>query len=271
MGIIPTTTAIETNLENGWLQIIFNTPENRNALSETMVADIKAVLSAVKDDRTVRGISFRGNGGIFCAGGDLKGFRAIYEKGADGKEEAIALSASAGEFFAMIADMPQVTVALIEGAAMAGGFGVACCCDIIVSAKDAKYALTETRIGITPAQIAPYVLARLGPTTGKRMMMLGSRFDGEGAHKLGLVDELVNDSSELRAAEHKIKTETLACAPNAVAITKDIVHQVQSGLSVHEFVKTAADAFATGLTSSEGREGISSFLEKRKPNWLQQD
>ncbi|UTW54769.1 enoyl-CoA hydratase/isomerase family protein [Kordiimonas sp. SCSIO 12610] len=269
MTNIPETTAITTNLRDGWLQIVFNMPESRNALSDKMVADIKAVLNAVRDDRSVRGISFRGNGGVFCAGGDLKGFRSIHEKGVEAKGEAESLSKSAGEFFAMIADMPQITIALVEGAAMAGGFGVACCCDIITSTTNAKYALTETRIGITPAQIAPYILARLGAITGKRMMLLGSRFDGKTAHELGLVDYTVDTPDALTTIEDKIKSETFACAPNAVAVTKEIIRQVQSGLPTDEFIKVAANAFANGLTSNEGREGIASFLEKRHPKWAE--
>ncbi len=269
MTVLPHTKAITADLNNGWLQIRFNTLENRNALSDIMVTDITNVLNAVKDDRNVRGISFRGNGGIFCAGGDLKGFRSVCEQGAEGKTSAETLSATAGEFFALIANTPQITVALIEGAAMAGGFGIACCCDIIASTSDAKFALTETRIGITPAQIAPYVLARLGLTVGKRMMLLGSRFDGEKAKELGLVDYLASLPEDLAGIESQIKSEALTCAPNAIAVTKDIVRKVQSGLPAEAFITEAADAFATALVSTEGREGIASFLEKRKPDWSQ--
>jgi isohexenylglutaconyl-CoA hydratase len=267
MTSIPATTATTTDLKDGWLQIRFNTAENRNALSDEMVTDITAVLEAVKDDRNVRGISFQGNGGIFCSGGDLKGFRTIYEQGPSGKHAAETLSATAGDFFALIANMPQITVALIEGAAMAGGFGIACCCDVIASTPDAKFALTETRIGITPAQIAPYVLARLGQNVGKRMMLLGSRFDGTKANELGLVDYIAKVPQDLAEIENQIKSETLACAPNAIAVTKDIVRKVQSGLPAKTFITEAADAFAEALVSDEGREGIASFLEKRKPDW----
>jgi isohexenylglutaconyl-CoA hydratase len=267
--VVPHTKAITTDLNNGWLQIRFNTPENRNALSDVMVADIKKVLNAVSGDRSVRGISFQGNGGVFCAGGDLKGFRLIYEQGTEAKNAAEALSANAGEFFALIANMPQITVALIEGAAMAGGFGIACCCDVIASTSDAKFALSETRIGITPAQIAPYVLARLGQTVGKRMMLLGSRFDGKRAKELGLVDYIASLPENLTEIENQIRSETLACAPNAIAVTKGIVRKVQSGLPAEAFITEAADTFATALVSTEGREGIASFLEKRKPDWSQ--
>ena len=264
---LPETQAIVTYFDQGWLQIQLNTPENRNALSDIMVSDITRVLEKVRHDHSVRGISFRGNGGIFCAGGDLKGFRAIYKLGTAGKPIAEELSLQAGKFFALIANMPQLTIALIEGAAMAGGFGIACCCDVVASTPGAKFALSETRIGITPAQIAPYVLSRLGPSRGKRMMLLGSHFNGEDAHKMGFVDYLTTEAKDLSTLEDQVRSETMACAPSALAVTKDIVRQVQSNLSADEFVKKAANTFADAIVGDEGREGISSFLEKRKPDW----
>jgi len=263
---LPNTQAIETEFSDGWLRINFNQPENRNALTLEMVSEIKQMLSTVRDDRRVRGIAFRGNGGIFCAGGDLKAFREIFAKGADAHDDAVEMSQSAGEFFAMIAGMPQLTVALIEGAAMAGGFGLACCCDIMVADENARFALTETQIGISPAQIAPYVIDRVGRTRGKQMMILGSRFDGKYAHTIHLVDELADANQSIETIEEGLKQSIKACAPDAVAVTKELVAKagMQDRLA---YTKIASEAFTCTLMGDEGREGVLSFLEKRKPGW----
>ena len=123
MTPLPDTIAIETNLQNGWLTIWFNTPENRNALSQKLADELRAILTLVRDDRSVRGITLRGKGGIFCAGGDLKAFNSSLLDGSASHNDVAAMNATGGALFEMINTMPQVVVALIEGAAIAGGLG----------------------------------------------------------------------------------------------------------------------------------------------------
>lgn len=250
---LPKTGNLSAKLDGGWLSIALNTPHNRNALSAGMSADLTAVLQAVRDDRTVRGITLRGKGGVFCAGGDLKGF-----SGDDA--DILAMSKGGGALFALVASMPQVVVALVEGAAVAGGLGLACCADIVVTTKTAKYALTETRLGIVAAQIAPYVVARTGLVTAKRLMLTGALFSGEDAHRYGIADFV---SDDLLARETEIKKQVLQCAPGANALTKDLL----SKLGADGFSELAAQTFLTALNSDEGREGLTAFMQKRKPNW----
>lgn len=250
---LPNTENLSAELEGGWLTISFNTPHNRNALSAGMSADLTSILLAVRDDRTVRGITLRGNGGVFCAGGDLKGFSG---DGAD----ILAMSKGGGALFALVASMPQVVVALVEGAAVAGGLGLACCADVVVTTKTAKYALTETKLGIVAAQIAPYVAARTGVVVTKRLMLTGALFNGEEAARYGIAD-FVND--DLAGQEAEIKKQVLQCAPGANALTKDLLTK----LGADDFMDVAAQTFLTALQSDEGREGLTAFMEKRKPKW----
>ncbi len=267
MTELPDAKNLILDFDKGWLTIWLNTPENRNALSEETVGELTAALNAVRNDRTVRGVTLRGKGGVFCAGGDLKGFMKSLA-GDLTHDEAAAMNRKGGELFALINTMPQVVIALVEGAAIAGGLGMVCCADVVVVTKDAKFSLTETQLGIAPAQIAPYVVHRLGLTTARRLMLTGARFEGEEATRYGLADFVADDAAGLDAIEAGIKKSVTRCAPGANATTKELV-LAATHLEPEPMRKLAADRFATCLLSDEGREGIKAFVEKRKPYWAE--
>jgi len=250
---LPKTENLIAELDGGWLTISLNTPQNRNALSAGMSEDLTSVLQAVRDDCSVRGITLCGNGGVFCAGGDLKGFSG-------GDADILAMSIGGGALFKLVASMPQVVVVLVEGAAVAGGLGLACCADIVVTTKTAKYALTETRLGIVAAQIAPYVVSRTGLVIAKRLMLTGALFNGEDAVRYGIADFVIDD---LKSKESEIKKQVLQCAPGANALTKDLLTK----LGADNFTDMAAQTFLEALQSDEGREGLTAFMQKRKPKW----
>jgi len=262
MTKLPETKYCILDLDNGWLTIWFNRPEKRNALSDELLIDIKNTLKSVESDRSVRGILFRGKGGVFSAGADLDGLKKIALAGDNAHDLAVRMSTHAGSIFQKISEAPQITVSAVEGAGMAGAFGIACATDIIVTMADARYALTETKIGLTPAQIAPYVLNRLGFTQARKLMLLGSSFNGQKAYEMGMADYLAKTETELDAHIKEIKEKVKKCAPNAIAITKKIIaanHIVDS--------KISAKLFADCIVHKEGREGFASFFEKRRPYW----
>ena len=265
MTNLPRVTAVEPVLKNGWLTIWFNQPESRNALSAELVGDLVGVLEAVREDRAVRGITLRGRGGVFCAGGDLKSFNKG-QKGGQTKDDVIRSSKEGAVLFDLVNTMPQVTIALIEGAAMAGGFGMACCADVVICEARARFAMTETRIGLSPAQISPFVIQKLGFATARRLMLTAARFDGTEAQVLGFADFLGSDLAELETHEMQIRKQVLACAPGAISDTKSLI-LAQGAMNRGEIVNAAAENFAGRMLSDEAREGIASFLEKRKPNW----
>lgn len=248
-----------------WLTLRMNRPAVRNALSAEMVAAMRAALEAVRDDRTVRGIALRGNGGVFCAGGDLKNFRSGFQGGASHAEIAAANSV-AGDFFNYLNTMPQVVVMSIEGAAIAGGLGMACTGDVVAATADAKFAITETSLGLPPAQIAPFVVQRIGLTAARRLMLTGARFDGREAGRLGLVDFVAEDAAGLDAIEADVRKSVRRCAPAANAVTKDILMKA-ARLPRNEMIAFAGERFADCMLGEEAREGIAAFLDKREPSW----
>lgn len=266
MAQLPTTTAIECELKSGWLTIWLNQPESRNALSQELTSDLMRVLESVHDNRSVRGITLRGRGGVFCAGGDLKAFKESQGKSAS-RDTVIENSKRGAAMFDRVNTMPQVVVALIEGAAMAGGFGLACCADVVICETGAKFAMTETAIGLTPAQISPFVVQKLGYATARRLMLTSTRFDGREAAALGFADHVADGVDALDAVEMDIRKRVLACAPGAVADLKALIHALP-GLDRRAAIQAAAENFADRMLSDEGREGVASFLEKRKPRWV---
>lgn len=266
MSKLPKTTKIVNEIHESWLTIWFNSPENRNALSETLTQDFTATLKAVRDDRRIRGITIRGKDGVFCAGGDLKSFNAAQSDGKDAEEKFFQMNRSAGDLFDLVMAMPQVVIAYVEGAAIAGGLGLMCCADIIIVDKDAKFSLTETMIGIAPAQIAPIVVARTGMPIARRIMLTGAKFTGEQTPQYNLSDHVVEGQEDFARVETSIKKGVLKCAPGAVGITKEILISTQH-MDREEQKDFAAHKFTQCITSEEGIEGISSFVEKRKPKW----
>lgn len=267
MTTLPKTTKIDLELDAGWLTVWFNTPENRNALSDELAGELRATLDAIHDDRTVRGVTLRGRGGVFCAGGDLKAFQAALTGGLT-QDAASVMNKAGGELFRSINTLPQMVVVLVEGAAIAGGLGLACCADIVAVTRDAKFALTETQLGIVPAQIAPHVIRRVGETAARRLMLTGARFDGAEAGRIGIADYVADDALSLDAIEADIRKAVRRCAPGANAATKRLVIGAKH-LSPDQLIDHAAEAFADSITSDEGREGIASFVQKRKPNWAE--
>ena len=206
MATLPETKTLALDLEQGWLTVWFNQPERRNPLTDEAVEDLAAVIDTIKDQRDIRGMTIRGKGGFFCAGGDLKGFNAM---ASGATEESMRMSRRIGHVLAELNALPQVTVAVIEGAAMAGGLGVACCCDVTIGMSDAKFGFSETRIGITPAQIARYVLQKCGYSTGRRLMVTAARFKGDEAGRLGVLDFVAEDADALAGLETKVKRDVL--------------------------------------------------------------
>ncbi len=254
-----------TERDDGWLTIRLNRPEARNALSEEMVTELTAVLTEAASDDALRGVTLRGEGVVFCAGGDLKGFKSIFQAGGD--EGAIAkANETGGELFTLINELPKYVLVLVQGAAIAGGFGMVCAADAVAVTKDAKFALTETALGIPPAQIAPFVAARLGLRTTRRLMLSAARFDGAEAAALGLADYVADDIAGLDAIEAEVRKGVKRCAPGANALTKDILLKTRT-LAGPEMRAYAGRAFAKAMLSDEGREGVASFIEKRKPSW----
>jgi len=253
------------------LHVTLNRPEARNALSREMVAELIAVAEFLQKEREVGCVVLSGAGGVFCAGGDIKGFKASFDapKPKRGKPDPIAVNNRRfGKFLSLFAALPQTVVAVVEGAAIAGGLGLMSVADVVLATADAKFALTETSLGIPPAQIAPFVAARIGVPKARFLALTGARFGAREAAVLGLVDIVCDDAAALGAALKKILADIGRCALGANAATKRLL--LASLVTPREkLLDQAAKSFAECLPGEEGREGVSAFLEKRNPRWAE--
>ena len=248
--------------EASWLTIWCNRPKKRNALSNELINEIQFTLSSIKKDPTIRGIIFRGRGGVFCAGADLEDVKEITAATNESHTPALKMSKRIGSLFEQISKTPQITVSVIEGAAMAGAFGIACASDFIISMNDSKYALTETKLGLIPAQIAPYVLKRLGFSKGKNLLLLGTMFNGQKGYEMGMIDYLAHNEKDIDQHLINIKNNVNRCAPRAISLTKKVITY---GEKIN--VDKAAELFSKSVYDNEGQDGLASFFEKRKPFW----
>jgi len=250
--------------------VTLNRPEARNALTGEMVTELSEVLDDIQEDRTIRTLILRGAGGFFCAGGDIKGFKRIFQDDFSSEQVAVE-NRSVGHFLTRFNQLPQTVVMLVEGAAIGGGLGLVCTSDVAIAAADTHFALSETTLGVPPAQIAAFVVQRVGFTQARRLMMTATRFRGDEAEKLGLVHFSIPtsvdaDHDELGEKAEEILQQIERCGPQANAITKEILHSTQHQ-SLSDTLDMAAQSFAAAIQSDEGREGVAAFLEKRKPVW----
>jgi isohexenylglutaconyl-CoA hydratase len=259
--------------EGSTLRVTINRPETRNALTAEVVGELSAVADTAGADSTLRTVVLRGADGTFCAGGDIKGFRQSFEAAPPRPDERdpIALNnRKFGDFLIKFNELPQTVVGVIEGAAFGGGLGLVCVTDIAICAADTKFALSETGLGIPPAQIAPFVVQRVGLTTARRIALSGARFDGAQAKQIGLVHFAEPDATALETRLIEVLGQINRCAPGANAATKQIMLNSMR-LPVDVVLDGAADAFARQLRGDEGREGVRAFLEKRPAAWVEPD
>jgi isohexenylglutaconyl-CoA hydratase len=258
--------------EDSTLRVTINRPETRNALTAEVVEELTSVADAADADTTLRTIILRGAEGTFCAGGDIKGFKQSFEAAEPkvGERDPIAVNnRKFGNFLIKFNSLPQTVVGVIEGAAFGGGLGLVCITDIAICGADTKFALSETGLGIPPAQIAPFVVQRVGLTTARRIALSGARFDGTHAKEIGLVHFAEPDATAIETRLLEVLTQINRCAPGANAATKKIILDSMSK-PLPEVLDWAADAFALQLRGDEGREGVRAFLEKRPASWVEQ-
>lgn len=272
MNPLPSTANLLLERRGSNLFVWLNRPETRNALSAETIAELTAVVEyAEREAGALRGIVLRGAGGTFCAGGDIKGFRenlSAPEPAAGERDPIAARNRSYGSFLARFAAVPQCVVVVVEGAAMGGGLGLVCVADAVLCLGDARFAMSETGLGLVPAQIAPFVARRIGEARTRRIGLTGERFGAETARELGLADWVAPDAEALEAKLAEVLAALNKCAPGANAETKRIV-RLASDEDLERVLDDAAESFARRLRSDEGREGVRAFLEKRAASWVE--
>jgi isohexenylglutaconyl-CoA hydratase len=256
------------------LHVTLNRPELRNAMSLQMVKELQSVLADAEVGGEVRVVVLRGAGGHFCAGADLKDMAMARMQAvgspapvdAPGALDALGrTNALFGELCVAFANTPLALVAVLEGTVMGGGFGLACVADVAIAGESVAFRLPETSLGVVPAQIAPFLVERLGYSQAKRLAVSASRVGAQEALRLGLVHS-VHAVGELDDALNKVLADILACAPGAVAATKALIAKARFTAPV-DLVQHAAQVFSKAAQGAEGIEGTSAFVQKRKPSW----
>ncbi|WP_283181123.1 enoyl-CoA hydratase/isomerase family protein [Pseudomonas svalbardensis] len=263
MSTVPVCQTLLLEPHNGVLHITLNRPESRNAMSLQMVAELRAVLAAVRDDRAIRALVIGGAGGHFCAGGDIKDMANARAQGPSAYRD---LNRAFGALLQEVQHAPQVVITVLQGAVLGGGFGLACVSDVALADHQAQFGLPETSLGLLPAQIAPFVVQRIGLTQTRRLALTAARFDGTHARRMGLVHFVEHDAQALAERLDEILAHVLCCAPEANAMTKKLL-LASAGQPSSALLDEAADWFSEAVTGAEGIEGTMAFVQKRKPGW----
>lgn len=247
--------------------VTLNRPDKHNAFNAEVIerlSDIFETLRANTDEARV--VFLRGNGPSFSAGADLDWMKAAaHYTETDNVEDAMGLATMLKRLY----DLPQMTVALVQGAAMGGGAGLLAACDVGVVMKDAKISFSEVRLGLTPATISPYVVRAIGPKWSRALFTSGERFDGGFAEQIGLAQYAVENMEEMTQMEEHLAKLAFGAAPGAVADAKKLVDDVVGREIDHGLMMHTAKAIAHRRSSDEGKEGLAAFLERRKANWAE--
>jgi isohexenylglutaconyl-CoA hydratase len=270
MTTLPTCQNLLLTREGSRLSILLNRPETKNALGGEMVPELLSVVEYLEAAHDIGTVLLRGAGGTFCAGGDIRGFMAQFNTPppAPGERDPIAVNNRRfGAFLRRFDSLPQTIVLAIEGAAFGGGLGLACIGDVVICRADVRFAMSETGLGVVPAQIAPFVAARIGVPEARRLALTGLRFDGREAGRIGLVHHVCDSQEAFEATLAKVLADINRCAPGANAATKRLLLASRT-TPLEPLLDDAADAFAAALRSAEGREGVTAFLEKRPAGWV---
>src|SRR5258706_5769295 len=249
--------------KNGVARVTLNRPEVRNAFDDSLISRLKSVFLDIENDNSIRAMVLAGNGPAFCAGADLNWMKRMagYDR-AQNEKDALALA----DMLATLDRLPKPTIARVHGPAFAGGTGLVAACDIAGGAPEAKFCFSEAKLGLSPATISPHVLRAIAERAARRYFLTAEGFDAEEAHRIGLLSALVA-SSELDSFIEELLKHLLAGGPEAMAKIKDLLRTVSGRPVDAALVAETAKRIAEIRVSPEGREGIASFLEKRKPAW----
>ncbi|NEY90081.1 crotonase/enoyl-CoA hydratase family protein [Tabrizicola oligotrophica] len=246
----------------GVVHVTLNTPDRRNVLSAAMIAELTEFARRMAEERGTRAVVLSGAGSTFCAGGDLAWMKAQIE--AD-RPQRLVEARKLAEMLQALNTLPVPLIGRLHGGAFGGGVGMACVCDVAVAARGTKFCFSETRLGIIPATIGPYVLARMGEGRARRVFMSARVFEADEAETLGLVSRVV-DAADLDAAIEAEVAPYLATAPGAVAAAKSLARSLGPRIDA-SVIDDSITRLADIWEAEEARLGIQAFLDKRPPPW----
>ena len=246
-------------------RLTLNRPDVRNAFNEHVIAELSAWAAQTREaaaQHDIRAVVIAGAGKVFCAGADVAWMsKTVHYTEDENLRDAMAMS----RMFAAINELPVAVIGRIQGAALGGGAGLAAVCDIVVAEDAALFGFTETRLGILPAVISPFALAKIGQAAARELFLTGARFSAARAREIGLVHQVVA-AAEMDGAVDRYLVELMSAGPDAIAAAKALIPNVW-GRPIAEAMPITAAAIAARRVSNEGQEGLRAFLEKRKPSW----
>ena len=242
--------------------VTLNRPEVRNAFNEEMIGELSDWALTRHADARIRVAVLRGAGPVFSAGGDLSW---MARTAAYTREENLRDAEALSRMYSRLDTLPFPLIGCVHGAALGGGSGLTAVCDLVIAARDATFGFTEVRLGIVPAVISPFVLAKIGPSAARALFLTGARFSAERAREIGLVHAVVEPSA-IEVEVRRTVDDVLASGPEAVAAVKALIRRVAAGPSA-EAEGLAAETLADARASAEGQEGLRAFLEKRRAAW----
>lgn len=245
-------------------RITLSRPEVRNAFNDEVIQQLKAAFETVGARDDVRAVVLAAVGPAFCAGADLNWMRRMADYT---REENLADAGQLAAMLQAIYECPQPTIAAVQGDVFAGGMGLVAACDMAVSVDTATYCLSEVKLGLIPATISPYVIRAMGARAAHRYFLTAERFTAQEAHRIGFVHELVSADS-LDAKVNELAQALVSASPAAVRACKRLVQDVADRAIDAALIAETVEGIAAIRASDEGREGVTSFLQKRKPSWL---
>jgi methylglutaconyl-CoA hydratase len=242
--------------------LVLNDPEIRNALSPGIVAGLHTALDRIESEPQVAAVILTGAGKVFSAGADLKALRGMTSDSAEqGRQDSLRLK----ELFQRIYLFPKPVIAAVNGAAFGGGCGLMSVCDITLAAADAKFSYSEVKVGFIPAIVMVFLLRQVGEKIARELLLTGRIIGAEQACRCGLINEVVADG-ELMARARQVALEIAANSPEGVRLTKELMARLQ-GAGLFEALDSAVNLNSLVRTTENFREGVTAFLEKRKPEW----
>jgi methylglutaconyl-CoA hydratase len=249
--------------DRGVVTLTLERPDIHNAFDDRLIVTLTDALESIAGNDEIRALVLTGRGKSFSAGADLNWMRrsADYSE-SDNLADARALA----KLMSTLDRLPKPTIAKINGAALGGGLGLVCCCDIAIAAEHARFGTTEVKLGIIPSVIGPYVLSAIGARQARRIMLTGERFDASEACRLGLVHRIVPED-ELDTAVGAVLEELATSGPAALCAVKDLIHDIKDRPVSLELIDETAKRIATLRATPEAKEGLGAFLDKRQPGW----
>jgi methylglutaconyl-CoA hydratase len=256
--------ALIVSVQGHVARITLNRPDVRNAFNDEVIAELTQAFTQVGQDPQVRAVVLAADGPAFCAGADLNWMRRMADYT---REENLADAGALAEMLRTIHSCLKPTIARVQGDVFAGGVGLVAACDMAVSVDTATYCLSEVKLGLIPATISPYVIRAMGARAAQRYFLTAERFSAAEAHRIGMVHEVVS-ADQLDAKVAEITQALVSASPNAVRSCKMLVNEVAGRDIDAVLIAKTVEGIADIRSSTEGKEGVQSFLQKRKPSWL---